>query len=61
MEENIIMEEYMIVIRNLKKCCFNFGLPKYVDENLKRGIEFIIKSKEFLAENKKKTRLNNYC
>ena len=34
--------------------------PKDVDENLKHEIEFIIKSNESLEE-KKKTRLNNYC
>ena len=40
--------------------CFNFDLPKYDSENLKHKIEFIIKINKFLAENKIKTRLNNY-
>ena len=35
-------------------------MPKDVDKNLKHEIEFIIKSNESLAENKIKTRLNNY-
>ena len=51
------MEENMIVIR----VCFNFNWQKDVDENVKHEIEFIIKSNESLAENKKKMRLNNYC
>ena len=44
------MEENMIVIRNPKTFCFNFDLPKGVDENLKCEIEFIIKNNESLAE-----------
>ena len=44
------MEENMIVIRDPKHFCFNFDLPKDVDENLKRKIEFIIKSNEPLAD-----------
>ena len=32
--------------------CFNFNQPKDVDKNLKHEIEFIIKSNDFLAENK---------
>ena len=56
------MEENMIAIRDLKTFCFNFDWPKDVDENLKHGIEFIIKSNESLVENKiRKTRLNHYC
>ena len=43
------MEENMIVIRDSKSFCFNFNLPKDVDENLKPEIEFIIKSNESLA------------
>ena len=39
MEEKIIMEENMVVIRNPKTFCFNFDLPKDVDENLKGEIE----------------------
>ena len=48
------MEENMIVIRDLKPFCFNFSLPKYVDENLKHEIEFLINRNESLAENKVK-------
>ena len=44
------MEENIIVIRDPKTLCFHFDLPKVVDENLKRQIEFIIKSNESLAE-----------
>ena len=51
----IIMEENMIVI-----FCFNFDLPKDVDENLKWEIEFIIKSNESLAKIIIKRRVNNY-
>ena len=49
---NIIMEENMIiiVIRDPKTFCFNYDWPKDVFQNLKREIEFIIKSSEFLAE-----------
>ena len=38
------MEENMIVIRDTKTFCFNFDLPKDVDENLKCEIEFTIKT-----------------
>ena len=41
------MKGNMIVIRDCKTFCFNFDLPKDVDENLKREIEFIIKSNDF--------------
>ena len=34
--------------RDPKTCCFDFDLPKDIDENLKR--EFIIKTNESLAE-----------
>ena len=44
----------MVVIRDPKTFCFNFDLPKDVDENLKREIKFIIKSNESLAEIVKK-------
>ena len=44
------MQEYLIVIRDPKTFCFNFDLPKDVDENLKRENEFIIKRNESLAE-----------
>ena len=50
----------MILIWDLKTFCFNFHWPKEVDENLKRKIEFMIKSNESLAGNKIKTRLHNY-
>ena len=43
MQENLVMKENMIVTRDSKTFCFNFDLPKDVDENLKRQIEFIIK------------------
>ena len=46
------MKENMIVITALKKFFFNFAWPKYVSENLKHEIELIIKTNEFLAENK---------
>ena len=49
----IIMEENMTVIRDPKDFYFDFAGPKDVDENLKYQIEFIIKSNESLAENKK--------
>ena len=45
----------MIVIRSPKTFYFHFDWPKNVDENLKHEIEFIIKSNEYLAENKIKT------
>ena len=44
------MEENMIVIKDPKTFCFNFDLPKDVDENLKYEIKFIIKSNESLAK-----------
>ena len=52
MEENILMEVNMIGMRGPKTFCFNFEGPKYVDENLKHEIEFVIRSNESLAENK---------
>ena len=57
MEENIIMEENMIVIRDPKTFCFNFDLAKNVDKNLKCEIELIIKGSESLAENKIKNKI----
>ena len=48
------MEENMIVIRDPKTFSFNFNWPKYVDENWKHEIEFIIISNESLAESKTK-------
>ena len=47
-----MIEERMIVIRNLKTFSFNFDFSKDVDENLKLEIEFIIESNESLAEKK---------
>ena len=52
MEENIIMEEKMIMIRDPKLFCYNFNWPKNVDENLRHEIESIIKSNKYLAKNK---------
>ena len=46
------MKENMIVIRDPKTFCFNFDLPKDVDQILMLEIEFIIKSNEDLLENK---------
>ena len=43
-----MLEGNMIVIRDPKTFCFNFDWPKDVDENLKHGIEFIIKNNESL-------------
>ena len=40
----------MIEIEGPKTVCFKFDLSKDVDENLKREIEFVIKSNESLAE-----------
>ena len=57
MEENIIMEENMIVIRNSTTFYFNSDWPKDVDENVKHEIEFIIKSNESVAENKMKNEI----
>ena len=51
------MEDNMIVVRCPKTLCFNFDRPKDVDENLKRETEYIIKSNEFLAENKMKNEI----
>ena len=51
------MEEYMIVIRDLKTFRFSFDWPKDIDENLKYEKEFIIKSNESLAENKIKNEI----
>ena len=58
----IIMQKHLILINDPNIFCFNFDWPKYVDENSKGGIEFIIKCNDSLAESKiKKTKLNNYC
>ena len=50
MEETIIMEENVIVIRDAKTFYFDFDCAKDVDENLKHEIELIIKSNESLVE-----------
>ena len=50
----------MIVIRHPRAFYFHFDWHEDVDGNLKHEIEFIIRSNESLAENKKKTRLKNY-
>ena len=42
----------MIVIRDSKTFYFHFDWPKNFDENLKHQNDFIIKSNEYLAENK---------
>ena len=42
----------MIVIRGRETFGLDFDWPEGVDENLKNGIEFIMKSNEPLAENK---------
>ena len=52
------------VYNNLIKSLNNgiqYDWDKDIDDNLKWEIELIIKSNESLAENKKKTRLENYC
>ena len=54
MEENIITEENMIVIRDPQNFCFNFDCSKDIDENLKDKNEFIKKSNESLAKKRKK-------
>ena len=47
----------MVVIRDPKTFYFDFDWPKNVDENLKHGIKFIIKSNEALADNKIKNEI----
>ena len=44
MEENIIMKENIIVIRDPKTFSFNFDCLKDADENLRHEIKFIINS-----------------
>ena len=51
------MVENMTVIRDPKTFSFNFDWSKYVDENQKHEIEFVIKSNESLAENKIKNKI----
>ena len=50
----------MIVIRDTRTFCFNFDWSKYVDENLKHEIEFIVKSNESLAENKIRNNIEQF-
>ena len=38
------MEENMVVIREPQTFYFDFDWSKYVDENLKHEVEFVIKS-----------------
>ena len=57
MDGNVIMEENMIVTRDRKTFCFSFDWKKDVDDNLNHEIEFIIKSNESLAENKRKNEI----
>ena len=42
MKENVIMEENMILIRDLKTFQFNLDWPKDIDETLKYENEFMI-------------------
>ena len=44
------MEENVVVIRDPKTFYFDFHCAEDVDENLKHGIELIIKSNESLVE-----------
>ena len=50
----------MIVIRDPKTFYFDFDWSEDADENLKHGIEFIIKNNDSLAENKIKTEIETY-
>ena len=49
----------LIIMTELKT--IHFDLPKDVDNNLKRKIDFITKHNEFLTVHKMKTKLVNYC
>ena len=53
----MIMEENIIVIRDLKTFNFNSDWPEDVDENLKLEIEIIYKC---LAENKIKNEIEQF-
>ena len=53
----MVMEENIIVIRDLKTFYTGFDWPKDVDENLKYENEFIIKSNKSEADNKMKNRI----
>ena len=52
-----MMEENMIVIRDSKTFRFNLDWGKDVDANSKHEIKYIIKSRESLAENKRKNEI----
>ena len=41
--EVILMEENMIEIKNPRTFCFNYDLPKDVNQNRKGEVKFIIK------------------
>ena len=45
------------MIRDLKTFYFNFHWPKDDDKNLKHKIDYILKSKESLPENKTKNKI----
>ena len=47
----------MNVMRDPENFYFYFDWPWSVDENLKHGVEFIIKNNESLAENKTKNEI----
>ena len=51
------MEQNMVVIRDPKTFSLNFDWPRYVDENFKHEIEFIIRSNKSLADNKIKNEI----
>ena len=50
----------MAVIRDLNTFYFYFDWPNNVDENLKHEAEFIIKNNESLAENKIKSKVEQF-
>ena len=58
------MEVNVVAIRDLKSFifyfCFNFQWPKDIEENLKHGIEFIIKSNESFADNEIKNEIEQF-
>ena len=51
------MEKNMVVIRDPKTFYFYFDWSKDVDRNLKHKTKFIIKTHEYLAENKIKNKV----
>ena len=51
------MEENIIVRTDPKGFCLNFDWVKYVNENLKDEIDFIIKNNESLAKGKIKSEI----